>query len=156
MKFGVQLPTAIALNPDGSLFNFTVTWTPGAGAGTERFYQVDPATGRVFFMAGLEDRRIKIAYRGVDENGVRYPNLITFESSVGLLTELREEAVPIEQVGAESGLRLAMDPISGTFNRRNFRRPNIYWLFWTSTRTGPPDVYFQTIAPRFTPKPPAR
>ncbi|MCH7904686.1 MAG: PQQ-binding-like beta-propeller repeat protein [Armatimonadetes bacterium] len=155
VRFGVQLPTAIALNADGSLFNFTVTWD-AAVPGAERFYQVDPATGRVFFMAGTEDRRIQIKYRGVDDSGVLYPNLITFESSVGLLTELLEEAVPIEQVGAESGLRLALDPISGAFNRRNFRRPNVYWLFWTSTRTGSPDVYFETIAPRFTPRPPAR
>ena len=106
-----------------------------------------------FFMAGMEDRRVRVIYNGVDENGVVFGPL-TFESRVAPTFELLEEAVPIEQAGNESGMTLALDPLSAAFNRFDFRRPALYWMFWTSTRSGAPDVFFQTVAPRFTPRPP--
>ncbi|MCH8977923.1 MAG: hypothetical protein IH945_01610 [Armatimonadetes bacterium] len=155
LRFGVQLPTAIQLNSaDGSLTGFQVQWVDSAGLpGSERFYQVDPATGRVFFMAGMEDREVRIVYDGVDETGAPTGS-ISWLTKVGLLTELREEAVPIEQAGNESGMALAMDPLGFAYNRLDYRRPALYWMFWTSTRAGSPDVFFQTVAPRFTPRPP--
>jgi hypothetical protein len=101
----------------------------------------------------MEDRRVRITYTGVDESG-NTVNPPPFEAKVDPLVELVEEAVPIEQAGNESGMNIAMDPLSSAFNRQDFRRPALYWLFWTSTRTGVPDVFFQTVAPRFTPRPP--
>jgi hypothetical protein len=153
-RWGIALPSAIALNPNGTLLNFQVQWIDAVGLpSSERFYQVDPSTGRVFFLAGMEDRRVRITYRGVDENGTVLPQQV-YEAVVNPLVELREEAVPIEQAGNESSMSVALDPLSAAFNRQDYRRPPVYWLFWTSTRTGPADVYFQTIAPRFTPRPP--
>ncbi len=154
LRYGIKLPTAVQLNPNGSLASFTVTWIDNIGLpGSERFFQVDPATGRVFFMAGMEDRRVSITYNGVNENGQAI-GAVNYEAKVDPLFELAEEAVPIEQAGNESGLSITMDPLSAAFNRQDFRRPSLYWLFWTSTRTGVPDVFFQTVAPRFTPRPP--
>jgi hypothetical protein len=154
LRYGIKLPTAVQLSPNGALASFTVSWIDQIGLpGSERFFQVDPATGRVFFMAGMEDRRVSITYNGVNENGQPIGS-ITYESKVDPLFELAEEAVPIEQAGNESGMSIAMDPLSASFNRQNFRRPSLYWLFWTSTRTGVPDVFFETVAPRFTPRPP--
>jgi hypothetical protein len=154
LRFGIKLPTAVQLNPNGSLAAFTVNWIDQIGLpGSERFFQVDPSTGRVFFMAGMEDRRVSITYNGLNENGQAIGS-ITWEAKVDPLFELAEEAVPIEQAGNESGMSIAMDPLSAAFNRQDFRRPSLYWLFWTSTRTGVPDVFFQTVAPRFTPRPP--
>jgi hypothetical protein len=153
-RWGIALPSAIALNPNGTLLNFQVQWIDAVGLpSSERFYQVDPSTGRVFFLAGMEDRRVRITYRGVDENGTVLPQQV-YEAVVNPLVELREEAVPIEQAGNESSMSVALDPLSAAFNRQDYRRPPVYWLFWTSTRTGPADVYFQTIPPRFTPRPP--
>jgi hypothetical protein len=153
-RYGIKLPTAVQLNASGALASFTVTWIDNIDLpGSERFFQVDPATGRVFFMSGMEDRRVRVTYNGVNENGQSVGS-ITYEAKVDPLVELAEEAVPIEQAGNESGLSLAMDPLSAAFNRQDFRRPSLYWLFWTSTRTGVPDVFFQTVAPRFTPRPP--
>jgi hypothetical protein len=154
LRFGIKLPTAIQLSADGSLTSFVVTWIDNVNLpGPEQFFQVDPATGRVFFHAGMEDRRVRVTYNGVNELGQPIGS-IQFEAKVDPLVELYEEAVPIEQAGNESGLNIALDPLSADFNRQNFRRPSVYWLFWTSTRTGSPDVYFQTVAPRFTPRPP--
>jgi hypothetical protein len=153
-RYGIKLPTAVQLNASGALTSFTVTWIDNINLpGSERFFQVDPATGRVFFMSGMEDRRVRVTYNGVNESGQSVGS-ITYEAKVDPLVELAEEAVPIEQAGNESGLSIAMDPLSATFNRQDFRRPSLYWLFWTSTRTGVPDVFFQTVAPRFTPRPP--
>ncbi len=155
LRYGIKLPTAVQLNANGALTAFTVTWIDNIDLpGSERFFQVDPATGRVFFLTGMEDRRVRITYRGVNENGQPIAAPITYEAKVDPLVELSEEAVPIEQAGNESGLSIAMDPLSAPFNRQDFRRPSLYWLFWTSTRTGVPDVFFQTVAPRFTPRPP--
>ena len=64
-----------------------------------------------------------------------------------------ETAIPIEQVANESAVGLALDPLNQPFNSQGFRRPDLYWLFWTSTRAGAPDLYFETIAPRHTPLP---
>ena len=153
-RFGIQLPTAVQLAANGNLASFQVQWIDNAGLpGSERFYQVDPATGRVFFLAGMEDRRVRVTYNGVDENGVP-TGPIQYEAKVDPLVELREEAVAIEQAGNESGMSISFDPLNGAFNRQDFRRPALYWLFWTSTRSGVPDVFFQTVAPRFTPRPP--
>ncbi|HXH60364.1 MAG TPA: hypothetical protein VNI20_03305, partial [Fimbriimonadaceae bacterium] len=153
-RFGIQLPTPVAINPNGTLTSFTVQWIDNAGLpGSEQYFQVDPGTGRVFFMAGMEDRLVRIVYTGLDQNGNPI-GPITYEAKVDPTVELREEAIAIEQPGNETGLSIALDPLSNLFNRQNFRRPPLYWLFWTSTRVGVPDVFFETIAPRFTPKPP--
>lgn len=157
LRFGIQLPSAVRLNADGSLNNFQVQWIDTGGPiplpATERFYQVDPANGKVFFLAGMEDRRVRVTYTGVDANGNPLPPIV-YEAVVDPLFEINEEAVPIEQAGNESGMSLALDPLSSAFNRVDFRRPPLYWMFWTSTRAGAPDVFFQTVAPRFTPKTP--
>lgn len=149
VRFGIQLPTAVQTNSDG-----TVTFFQVAGMAPGTFYQIDPTTGKIYFMSENEDQTITINYRGVDENGVPYPNPIQFQATVGLLAEMAETAVPIEQAANETAVSLALDPQNNPFNRFDYRRPGLIWMFWTSTRSGAPDLYFQTLAPRFTPLPP--
>lgn len=150
---GLRLPTAVALDASGSPLNFQVTFD-GAVPVDERFYQIDPGSGRVFFMAGMEDRVASIIYVGADESGNVIPGNIQIQSSVGITREFLEQAIPIEQVGAESNLVLAINPLNARFNSQFTRGPALYWMFWTSTRGGSPDVYFQSMAPRFAPQPP--
>jgi hypothetical protein len=154
LRPGVRLPGAVALNPNGSPVLFEVTWLDGSPA-SERFYQIDPATGRVFFMAGHEDRRVRIRFAALDSSGASLGTL-TIEDTVRLVTEFEEQAVPIEQAANESGVNLALDPLNGPFNSQTVRRAGLVWMFWSSSRGGGPDVYLQTIAPRFTPRPPSR
>jgi hypothetical protein len=150
MRFGVQLPTAVQVNPNGQVAFLQVGGMLGS------YYQVDPALGRIYFQAEDEDNpNLTVSYRGVDENGVPYNSVIgPLNLTVRLLFETDEAAVPIEQPVNETGLAMALDPFPIGPNQP--RRPGLVWLFWTSTRGGAPDLYYQTVAPRFTPRPPGR
>lgn len=150
MRFGVQLPTAVQVNPNGQVAFLQVGGMLGS------YYQVDPALGRIYFQAEDEDNpNLTVSYRGVDENGVPYNAVIgPLNLTCRLMFETEEAAVPIEQPVNETGLAMALDPFPIGPNQP--RRPGLVWLFWTSTRSGAPDLYYQTVAPRFTPKPPGR
>jgi hypothetical protein len=142
MRLGVQLPTPIHTQQNGVITNIQVL-------DATSFYQVDPVNGRIYFTAVDEDRTIRVAYTGVDE---ATGNLIAFGQAtyrIGLVTERDEAPVPIEQVVNEGNLTTFLDPFDPTAAAA--RRPGLIWMIWSSTRAGSPDLYFQTIAPRFTP-----
>ncbi len=145
-RLGVQLPYAIATQPNGFVVSLTVNGNSGA-------YQVDPANGRVFFTAVDEAKPVRIQARLKLPNG----NFLDYDrtSYVSFTTEREEAPVTIEQAVSESGMYAFLDPmnLAGNFSER---RPGLIWLFWTSTRAGAPDIYFETIAPRFTPVPPGQ
>lgn len=145
LRLGVVLPTPVATDANGNIA-LTVSFGTSPAAG-EAYYQVDPASGVVFFMAGAEDLPVRITYTGVDAQGAVLPGLVV-DSTVGWVAETQDSAMPIEQVGNESGLTLALDPLGSGFNSVGNPRPQLVWAFWTSTRAGSPDVYFQTLAPR--------
>lgn len=160
LRYGIVLPAPVAVNPNGTVVNFKVTFL-GVIPETP-FYQIDPANGRVYFTSVMEDRPVRIVYTGVDGNGNQIPNIVLGTSAtnvpvVGLITERPEEAVPIEQAANESDVSLAVDPYNIAFNPLDpsMRRPPLLWMFWTSARAGVPDVYFQTLAPRWAPQPPS-
>jgi hypothetical protein len=144
MRFGVRLPHRILTNEAGVPVSLNVQ----ALQGSHSAYQIDPANGRVYFTAVDEDRPVRITYTGLDEAG----NVLTnqqVEAFITLVGERAEEAIPIEQAVNESALSAFLDP----FTFANDRRPPLVWLFWTSTRAGNPDLYFQTIAPQWSPVP---
>ncbi|MBS1712859.1 MAG: PQQ-binding-like beta-propeller repeat protein [Armatimonadetes bacterium] len=155
LRPGIVLANAIQTDQNGAATYFRVdNW--GGGVAVEHYAQFDPATGRVFFLTGNEDRRVTVTYDAVDESG-RFIGRLTEAWTVRQIPELLEQAVPIEQVGNESGLSIALDPLNSPFNNIDpvaGRKPGLLWFFWSSSRTGQPDVYFQTVAPRFSPKRP--
>lgn len=141
VRAGIQLPTGIATNQDGAVVNLTVT-------GATSFFQVDPANGRLYFTDADENRTVTVSYTGFDDAGnpVVMP---AAQYTIALLTERSEAPIAVDQPANETQLATYLDPFEGTLGKR---RPGLFWLFWTSTRVGSPDVYFETIAPRFTPK----
>jgi hypothetical protein len=143
-RLGIRLPYRIATAADGTPLNVQVT---GNTAG----YQIDPAQGKIYFMAEDEDRLISVTFAGVDATGASV-GLISTQASVSYVGERAEEPIPIEQAVNESGLSAFLEP----FTYQNDRRPPLVWLFWTSTRSGNPDLYFQTIAPQWSPVPVGR
>lgn len=150
MRFGVDLPAAIAMRSNGTPVALTVTLAGGPPSGPfETSYQLDPANGRVYFMSSLEDTVVRVSYTGVDVNGRLIPNL-NVEATVGLIQETPESAVPIEQVGSDGDIWVSVDPV-GFDNPVFNRRPSLLWMFWSSSRAGVPDIYFQTVSPRTTP-----
>lgn len=164
-RIGVQLPTGVAVRGAGSAFgqilpaDFSIDWGTGPTAvpAAERFYQVDPVSGKVYFQAGAEGRVVRITYRGVDADGTDLGLFNSLQFSPQFIAETQELAVPIEQAANESGMTLALDTTPATAFGASLRRPaNLFWMFWTSTRAGSTDVYFQTLAPRFYVQPPSR
>ena len=141
LRCGIALPSAVATSQNGSVVAINVT-------GATSYYQVDPANGRLYFTAADENRTVSVSFTGFDDvgNTVVYP---AQNYTIGLLTETSEAPIPIEQAANEAQLATFLDPFEGTLPSR---RPGLFWLFWTSTRSGSPDVYFETISPRFTPK----
>lgn len=137
----------------------------GDGLANDAF-QVDPAQGRVYFPASNEGRTVTVSYYGVDNagnvvlNAAGNPLLLTVTGTVSLIAENGEAPIPIETSVNETNLVPALDP----FNYRNvsnvngvtYRRPPLLWMIWSSTRNGSPDLYFQSIAPRWTPVPPGQ
>jgi hypothetical protein len=148
MRFGVRLPYPIATNTDGSIA------TPLTVTGTSP-YQVDPTqdTGAaVYFPESAEGSQVSVTQTVVDANG--HPQIFTTTAIISLITERDEAALPIETSINESGLVPFLDPFSylnagqgGVFSRR----PPLVYLIWSSTRYGSPDLFFESIAPRWTP-----
>jgi hypothetical protein len=139
MRFGVQLPTPIHTQPNGDVTSLSVS-------GATSFYQVDPANGRVYFTSADEARNVTINYTGADAQG----NAITVpgvSATVTMVEERAETPLPIEQAVNEGGFTAFLDPITGV------ERPGLIWILFSSTRSGSPDLYLQTIAPRFSPVP---
>ena len=141
MRFGIRLPSRIFVN-NGNVPLIQVTGAIGP-------YQVDPANGRVYFTAADEDNDlISITYTGVnDSTGAPVNGIVVNGVVVALVLEQAEQLIPIEGAANETGLTAFLDP----FSYLNQRRPPLMWLFWSSTRTGVPDLYFQTLAPQFAP-----
>jgi hypothetical protein len=145
MRLGVQLPTSIHTGPGGTITGITVTGATG-------FYQVDPAAGRVYFTPRDEDRVVSIAFTGVDPANGQPFTIASTSYRIGLVTERAETQIAIEQAINEGSLSAYLDPFE-SITATTRRRPGVVWLIYASTRAGSPDVYLQSIAPRFTPVP---
>ncbi len=146
-RLGVQLPAGVLTNPDGTIVSLAVVGATGA-------YQVDPARGRVYFTDADEGRSVSIAFQGATEDGVPV-NVPAATYTVGLVPEQEEFPVPIAQPVNESSPFLSLDPFDPA-GAIGSRRPGLIWMVWTSTRAGVPDIYLQTLAPRFAPIPATR
>lgn len=141
MRVGIQLPYPIATTAGGNIVALTV-------AGASSYWQVDPAKGRIYFTAADEDRPISVAYTGLDNNGGQLAGQ-TFNASPTWIVEQAEQAIPIETAVNESNPFVFPDPNPGT---QVGTRPPMFWMFWSSTRGGGSDIFFQTLAPLYTPQ----
>jgi hypothetical protein len=138
VRVGVQLTNAIATDSSGNIMSLTV-------AGANGPVQIDPPSGRIYFQASEEDKAVTITYTAVDPaTGATGPWVD--QRNVSLVVERPESPVPIDQAVNEAGINPFLDPFE-----INPRRPGLIWMIYSSTRAGGQDLYFQTIAPRFTP-----
>lgn len=145
-RFGVQLPSAVATNSDGTIVGCQVNGSTGD-------FQVDPVNGKLYFTDADEGKVITVTYTGVDATGNQIPSQTTGQYTIAMIPETKETAVPVEEAINEAQMTAFLDPFnySPPYSTTNPARPGLIWLFWTSTRNGTPDVIFQTIAPRLTP-----
>lgn len=148
LRLGVQLPFPVHTLPNGAVTSLVVT-------GASSYYQIDPANGRVYFQDADENRAISITYTPVDEvTGLPLPPYTVSNVPVQLLLERVEAPIAMDQAMNESQTYAFFDPFDNLDHR--LRRPGLVWMLWSSTRAGTPDIYFQTLAPRFTPSPVGR
>jgi hypothetical protein len=146
MRFGIHLMTPIAVNPNTGLpYGLNVTGLSGNAI------QVDPISGKMYVPASEEGRTIQITYTGIDINGQLINNL-QIEGKVSLIVENGEQLVPIEQVGQEGDFFMSLDRVQTNNSSLLLRRPPMLWMTWSSTRSGSQDVFFQTYAPKTTPR----
>lgn len=136
-RLQVRLPFPVELNNNGNIVSLVVTGHSGV-------YQVDPANGRVFFEQGDEGRFVTITYMYRDGNGISQS--IQVRDYVQWLTEMTERPVPIEQAYDEGTIFVVPDPFVW---QQNDERTGLVWIFYTSTRAGTRDVFYQTLAPNF-------
>lgn len=143
MRFGVRLLSPIFVPSNGTPTTVTVTGNRGP-------YQIDPVKGRIYFTAVDEDNVVSVTYTPLDgATGGPATSPITVQTNVTYVIETRETQVALDSAVNESGVSAFIDP----FTYLAQPRPPLTWLFWTSTRNGSPDIYFQTIAPQFLARP---
>lgn len=124
-------------------------------------FQIDPAQGKVYFPSSDEGRSVTISYYAKDDSGnyvvdaLGSPLRLEKTAIISLIGESSEAPIPIETSVNESNMVPTLDPF--TYRNVNvnaggvYRRPPLLWMFWTSTRNGSPDIYFESLAPRLTP-----
>ncbi len=133
-RIGTRIGFTLRTNADGTLLD-TV-----AVAGSSGPYQLDPAGGRIYFTRVDEGKAVTITI-----NGTTYPNI-----PIGFVSERGEEAVPLGRAINEANLTAFLDPVFAAPGEPLERR-NLFWMFWTSTRGGTPNVFMQTLAPKLIP-----
>lgn len=157
LRYGVQLSAGVLTSQNAADFglvaagSFLITNWGGVPA-DEQYYQIDPITGRIYFLNSAEGRTVTVRYQAVDASGRSIGQRIE-TVTVQLYPEIDEQPIPIEQAANESGMSISLEnsvaglgsrPVSG------------YWTIWSSTRGGSTDLFFQSLMPRFQPAPPAR
>lgn len=141
-RLGVRLPTKIDTDNNGNPAGIAVSGNRGP-------YQLDPANGRIYFTAMDEDSPVRVQYTGVDDSNNTAQ--IVVQANVSFVLESDEQPVSVEQAVNEANVTATLDPFTYLTNNMSDRRPPLVWLIWTSTRSGAPDVYFESINPRLSP-----
>lgn len=141
-RLQIRLNFPVAIDP--ATGNPLITVAGMAGP----FYQVDPANRRVFFTLPDEGRTLTITYNYRDNFGNLQSDSVT--NSVTWQAEMAESPIPIEQAVNEGSVYAFPDLFDPNPTQGPARPPQV-WLFFSSTRSGSPDLYYLSVAPRFGP-----
>jgi hypothetical protein len=162
MRLLVRLPRPVMLTaPDSSgnqqIVPFTVTGALGP-------YEVDWIRGRIYFTEADEGNQVSVTYTYADASGtpkvfgpvnyrVDWGDEISGTGSEPDPTT-PEVPMPTDEAVNEGQVNAFLDP-------QSFQPPqgNIFqqmtrgklWVFWSSTRAGTTDLFYQTLAPQFYP-----
>jgi len=171
LRTGVNLPYRLPTLNDGTLgwqdstgkvIPPIVSLTYADGFGGDAL-QLDPANGALYFPANDEGRVVTITQYGLDNaghlllDGSGNPATFTTTATISFVVEHGESPIPIQTSVNESALTTFLDPFSYTnassSGGQQSRRPPLLYMLWQSSRGGTPDIYFQSIAPRWIPTP---
>lgn len=159
-RMGVKLQYPIYVAPTGLPGYVQVLWYQNGNwvdPSPVHYYQIDPVNGKIYFQGIDEGALVLVKYQAADAttgqplkngaNGLITPGEII---PVAQITETAESPVLMNSPVNESGLDTFLDPFNYP---QELRRPPLMWLFWTSTRNGTPDIYFETLSPMLIPRP---
>jgi len=153
MRLGVQLRYRIAVDNTGTPLFLKVTGVLNPVTGVTKpvtVYQFDPANGRIYFSGLDEDNTVTVQYSALKEDGTSF-NATDSVLTVALIPEVAEQQILIDNAVNEGDLTSFLDPF--TYVSGAARRPPLTWLFWSSSRRGNSDIYFETISPNWVPFP---
>lgn len=148
-RYGVHLATQIAIDAGTGkpqLTSVNPLNTANGGWGLTTPVEIDWAKNNLYFCSREEGNKVDVSY--IDKSG----NTVNMLATVELIEELgpsKEGSV----FGNLTQLMVNEGQISAFKDRVQDNNGNILedrvWTFWTSTRSGNTDIYYETISPRF-------
>lgn len=145
-RYGLRLLSQVAVDDiNGSVNNLTVENT-GSGWPIRNPVEIDWVKNSLYFSSADEGNKVKITYTDVNDEEVEMYGTV----------ELIEELSPSKEGSTFGNLTQLMvneGQISAFKDRVEDASGNILedriWAFWTSTRSGNTDIFYETISPRF-------
>jgi hypothetical protein len=139
MRLTVQLPTAVQLTAGAPVIGSPTTSRALAGP-----VEVDWVRGRLYFTEQDEGNVVSVSYTAPDGSSQSVSNV-----RVQWVDEGTSSVLTANQPAPETPL-----PTSTSVNEGQiaaFRDPfqDKVWVFWTSTRDGVSDIFYEAISPRF-------
>lgn len=148
MRVGLKLRRPVAKNPDGSP---RLTINIGSGGAYTGPWEFDWINNRVIFPESAENLDAWVEYTGADSATYREPEgHTTFPyKALTWLKEMPDTALLTDAVVNEGQVAAFADPDGFRAPTDPLFTPGKMWVFWSSSREGSADLYYQTISPNF-------
>ncbi len=154
MRLMVKLPFPVLLTApaaDGSQQIASVTVTSNDPSTPLGPYEVDWVRGRIYFTEANENTSVTVNYNyynpttKVTNNSGNLVYRVAWGDEISASIQLGDQttpevALPTDSAVSEGQVSAFKDPFLDKL-----------WVFWSSTRAGSTDLYFETIAPQFYP-----
>jgi outer membrane protein assembly factor BamB len=147
MRPGLQLKRPVALEADGTPTSLVIN--DGGGGAYTGPWEFDWANNRILFTEEAENANIWVQYRSSDGNTYIEPEGRSTPpyAPLGWLVERGDTAMPVDSMVNEGQVFAFADPDGLRSPSDPLYKPSLIWVFWTSTRAGATDLYYQTLSP---------
>lgn len=149
LRLGLHLGRPVAVEADGSPTNLEIN--VGDAGPYDGPWEFDWANNRILFPAEAENLNIWVTYTSSDGRTYEEPQGFTKSpyKPLGWIRELEETAMPVDSMVNEGQVFAFADP-DGLRNPSDpLYKPSLIWVFWTSSRSGSTDLYYQSLSPNF-------
>lgn len=149
MRVGLKLKRAVAI--DGSSGSPMLKINIGGGGAYNGSWEFDRVNNRVLFPESVENTDVWVEYTGVDGAAYREPEGHTVPpyKALTLIDEMPATALLTDSVVNEGQVAAFPDPDGLRAPGDPLFVPGRMWVFWSSSRSGNADLYYQTISPNF-------
>ncbi len=149
MRVGLKLKRAVAI--DASSGSPMLKINIGGGGAYSGSWEFDRVNNRVLFPESVENTDVWVEYTGVDGAAYREPEGHTVPpyKALTLIDEMPATALLTDSVVNEGQVAAFPDPDGLRAPGDPLFVPGRMWVFWSSSRSGNADLYYQTISPNF-------